>query len=528
MPINVLIGKNNCGKSSVLDVISGLFTNQKDNTIEQIYLDILLSDTMIKEGFSESTSGGSVPGQNHYSYGKNFKDRLLRISAYGYNYLKDVKDDESVLNDNANDKMYGNWSTVGKTIRTNMKNIVFFRLDADRDIVPEKEESNIGIDSSGRGTSNLIRKVINNSQYNEKLIEETLLNDLNQIMMPESIFTRIRVQQIGTEEDPYWEVFLEEKNGRFPLSQSGSGLKTIILVLINLRILPRLDEYKDKHFVYAFEEIENNLHPALQRRIFEFIYHYSVTNDITIFLTTHSHVAINSFFSKNKAQIYRVYKNNEYGSSIKQIDNYVDKVEILDDLDVKASDLLQSNGLIWVEGPSDRIYIKRWLDVLCNCKYDEGKHYQFMYYGGRLLSHYSTEEADGLINILLTNRNAAIVIDSDKRNQQTQLNNTKKRIIEEFSKYKMLSWVTKGKEIENYVSAEALSLALNKDGIKQCAQYQLFPDYIKEYYSNFGKGKVDFANSIKDSINQSNSKDILDLERQVKNLYSYIEKWNSI
>lgn len=32
---------------------------------------------------------------------------------------------------------------------------------------------------------------------------------------------------------------------------------------------------------------------------------------------------------------------------------------LLDDLGFKASDLLQSNCVIWVEGPSDRIYIKK-------------------------------------------------------------------------------------------------------------------------------------------------------------------------
>lgn len=150
-----------------------------------------------------------------------------------------------------------------------------------------------------------------------------------------------------------------------------------------------------------------------------------------------------------------------------------------------------------------------------------------MYYGGRLLSHYTIEETDDLINILIINRNAAIIIDSDKRNKQASLNNTKKRIINEFSKYNMFSWVTKGKEIENYISAEAPSLTLNKDGIKQCSQYQLFPDHIKKYYSNFNKSKVEFANSIKENINQRNSKDILDLEKQIKKLYSYIEKWNN-
>jgi transcription-repair coupling factor (superfamily II helicase) len=41
-----------------------------------------------------------------------------------------------------------------------------------------------------------------------------------------------------------------------------------------------------------------------------------------------------------------------------------------------------------------------------------------MYYGGRMLSHFEleddSEKTEGLINILTTNRNAAIVIDSDK------------------------------------------------------------------------------------------------------------------
>ena len=33
--------------------------------------------------------------------------------------------------------------------------------------------------------------------------------------------------------------------------------------------------------------------------------------------------------------------------------------EVLSNLGIRASELLQSNGVIWVEGPSDRVYIKR-------------------------------------------------------------------------------------------------------------------------------------------------------------------------
>lgn len=67
-------------------------------------------------------------------------------------------------------------------------------------------------------------------------------------------------------------------------------------------------------------------------------------------------MAINAYFDYEQASIYHVYKENKQ-SYINKIDNYIDKVEILNDLDVKASDLLQSNGIIWVEGLSDRIYI---------------------------------------------------------------------------------------------------------------------------------------------------------------------------
>ena len=41
-----------------------------------------------------------------------------------------------------------------------------------------------------------------------------------------------------------------------------------------------------------------------------------------------------------------------------QVDTYRDSCHILDDLEARASDLLQANGIVWVEGPSDRIYFK--------------------------------------------------------------------------------------------------------------------------------------------------------------------------
>ena len=67
-----------------------------------------------------------------------------------------------------------------------------------------------------------------------------------------------------------------------------------------------------------------------------------------------------------------------------------------------------------------------------------------------------------MISILLTNRNAAIVIDSDKRKNNSKINETKKRVKNEFEKYGAFCWITKGKEIENYLEKEAIEEAFGK------------------------------------------------------------------
>lgn len=402
----------------------------------------------------------------------------------------------------------------------------FRRLNAERNIVAEVEIDGENVDTDGSGATNLIRKFLNYSEYDETLIENDLVTALNKIVSPDSEFSGIKIQRIKSEGHILWEIFLQEGKKRYALSKMGSGLKTIILVLINLLVIPHTKDYKDQEIIYAFEELENNLHPALQRRLFDYLYEYSIKNDVRIFLTTHSHVAINGYYDKNHAQIYHVTKKNGI-SSLHKIDDYFAKSSLLNDLDVKASDLLQSNGIIWVEGPSDRVYIKKWLEIFSDGSLQEGRDYQILYYGGRLLAHYSADdEQKELLNVLITNRNAAIVIDSDKRSSHARINDTKKRVRDEFKKYQAFCWITLGKEIENYIPYVAIEQAYAGKLGKQCQQYELFPDYIKSVRHNFGNEKVIFAQKVCQYISAENSSDILDLKKQMEKLIETIKKWN--
>lgn len=524
--VNVIIGKNNSGKSSLLDVIETVYDNNKfsklSDEIGTLIIKFPITNSMVHAMFRTFDLIGDWTENEYWN---EVKDKTIELELGNtqnslYHEYRFIGDQEIPMSNNNRCHTLFDFA-----LEKRRKYYCFKRLFAERNILPENE-SEINLSETGEGASNLIRAFLNYSDYDENAIEGKLLKALNEIMFPEAEFESIRIQQIKIEGNPLWEVFLKEKNcERVPLSKSGSGIKTIILVLLNLLVVPLLDDNINKKIVYGFEELENNLHPAMQRKLFDFIYNYAVENDTYIFLTTHSHIAINTFYSKERANIYHMVKNDKI-SYVKKIESYLDKTEILNDLDVKASDILQSNGIIWVEGPSDRIYIKRWLEVFCDNNFEEGVNYQFLYYGGRLLTQYSAQEETELINIITTNRNAAIVIDSDKRYQSDLVNNTKKRIEKEFDDLNMFSWVTKGKEIENYIPKEALYDMLNLSECVQCGKYELFPDYIKPHYNNFTNKKVPFANCIKDYITRENSKDILDLKTQVEKLYSAIKSWN--
>ena len=130
------------------------------------------------------------------------------------------------------------------------------------------------------------------------------------------------------------------------------------------------------------------------------------------------------------------------------------------------------------------------------------------------------------IYVITTNRNAAIVIDSDKRSRSAKLNDTKKRIMSEFDRLRMFHWVTKGKEAENYLPKQAIETMLDVSIQSCCEQYQLFPDYISPYYKSFSNKKVPFANQIKGFISSDNSIGILDLKKQIETLYQQIKQWN--
>ena len=274
------------------------------------------------------------------------------------------------------------------------------------------------------------------------------------------------------------------------------------------------------------------MHPAIQRNLFEFLYQWAKENNSQIFLTTHSTVPINMFSGRDNVTLTHIKKENNQIITNSAL-SFIENEYILMSLGVRASDILQSNAVIWVEGPSDRIYINKWIELYSKGTLKENIHYQILFYGGRLLSHLTgkVDESNELIQLFRANLHSIIVIDSDKTDSKKRINQTKLRIKKEFMQNQAIVWITQGKEIENYLSRNIFNKVYKVN--KQIGQYEKIDDFLNENSRKKNIGKYYVTNKASESISIAKKMtrediNILDLETQISTIVKQIKIWNGI
>ena len=150
LPVNLIIGRNNTGKSTLLDLIDYI-TSPTDlgrlghkGQSPEVTLSDTLSEEVVSAVFSPNTSGGGIPG-NHWEYGKRLVGRGVTwaVTKGGYHLVSLTPPLANGVNS------YTNGLAVKKA--NPFKGLSFKRLLADRDITTEPAQDVLNIQPNGGG-----------------------------------------------------------------------------------------------------------------------------------------------------------------------------------------------------------------------------------------------------------------------------------------------------------------------------------------------------------------------------------------
>ncbi len=399
--------------------------------------------------------------------------------------------------------------TLKKLNPSNLSNVNVSLIPAIREIIDGGGESNDEL-MSGKGLVKQLVK-LEKPRWDERHLKEQF-DKINHLLQTVTGNRTARIE-IPSEQDM---IQITMDGLTLPLSSLGTGTHEVLILAYAATVL--------ENQILCIEEPEIHLHPSLQKQLFNYLSKYTRNQ---YFIATHSaHV-----LDMPDVSVFHI--RLEKGKSIVDVAlTDSQKSKICDELGYRASDLLQANCIIWVEGPSDRIYINHWIRSKDESLM-EGIHYSIMFYGGSLLSHLSAnEEVIGdFIELRRLNRHMEIVIDSDKKSADDKINDTKKRVKEEFEKNADFVWVTKGKEIENYLKSELIKEALTDlygEEIK-VIKYSEYRNCIKFRKQRNGEYKV--ADKIKLAsriVEKKADLSVLDLNEKIDSIIKYIRNSNGL
>lgn len=208
------------------------------------------------------------------------------------------------------------------------------------------------------------------------------------------------------------------KDKEFPIYELGDGIQAIILLTF-----PLFMHRQYNHFIF-YEEPELYLHPGMQRLFIEVL---SKQENTRAFIATHSNHFLDTVIDlPEKISVYSLRKiQDNPGASFRIELLSSPTMSLLNDLGIRNSSVLLANCTLWVEGISDRIYIKKFLEIYQHEQPDgkngqspfrEDQHFAFLEFGGNNIVHYdfSGETQDAKISASSISNRILLIHDLDK------------------------------------------------------------------------------------------------------------------
>ena len=300
----------------------------------------------------------------------------------------------------------------------------------------------------------------------QKFLGDTFFN--NKVTLIPKIKDDVLHIKIGTEKE-------------FPIYNLGDGIQSIIIMTFPLF------KYKGENLLLFIEEPEIYIHPSLQRNLLDVFLssdYEKYNQNVQYFITTHSNhfldltieqdqIAILTF----KKKLLKNDKEDKFRFEIEKIQSgYESPLKLLG---VRNSSIYLSNCTIWVEGVTDRLYIRKYLKIYEEYKkneeenftaFQEDVHYSFVEYGGNNITHfsfleeYNEEKGKKEPTILVDRLCGKLFLIADKDSGKEDRHNCLKEHLgdADSEKFEGRFYCLKAKEIENLLSEQVLLATVKK------------------------------------------------------------------
>ena len=282
--VNVLVGANNAGKSSILQAIQFAVSIAQTSTLENTWWR-RNSDTLPTSLTPDQLI--YTPIKNVYKLGHGGKLDIEREKAIQIEFFeKETNQKSKVLirrgkNKNIATEIHN--QILGEQLRS-IDNPFSVYVPGLAGIPTYEEFRSPGIlnRAAARGdANNYFRNIIYKLKTNkEKWIK--FINDFN------SIFPNTNIKIIfNYEKDEFIDISIESEGKSLPIDSAGTG------VLQTLQILSYINLYSPK--ILILDEPDSHLHPNNQRLLAEKLHSLAIENDFQIILSTHSRHLLYSF-----------------------------------------------------------------------------------------------------------------------------------------------------------------------------------------------------------------------------------------
>jgi len=308
----------------------------------------------------------------------------------------------------------------------------------------------------------------------QNFLSESFFDGAEVVLIPKRKHDVLNVR-IGNEEKPIYDL--------------GDGIQSIIVMTFPMF------RYEAQNMLFFIEEPEQYLHPGMQRKFLQTLFRFDKHQ---FFITTHSNHLLDLTLDFSKVSVYKFTKNvtedEEPNFAVENVSN--EDTSVLELLGVQKSSVMLSNCTIWVEGITDRLYLRRYFDLYQKyvnggeAPFKEDIHFSFVEYGGGNITHWSfldEESSDSDtrgINVDRLCSRLFLIVDSDGGKKGGRMERLQQKLGDTF-------YCLPCREVENLISAKVLKCVIASYEGLSVEQVEFHnpqfteKDYAKEYLGKF-------------------------------------------